>query len=219
MEKKNTVLLTVIAIATLLVAVVGATFAYFSVNMTNNNADVTVKATTAKASDVFTSTGDGTLSLDITNAVMQEADAGDDVLADSDSGELTVSLNAGSGNASCDYELWLKPDTATASAPYTKTAAAGSLLEFTVAGTDDTTPTAQTFAEVNIPNSLAATGVKLGSYTIADTYDTGLTATTQTWTLSAKFYNLNVDQNLLTDHTFTYSVTVENVVCSNVASN
>lgn len=30
MEKKNTLLLTVIAIATLLVAVVGATFAYFA---------------------------------------------------------------------------------------------------------------------------------------------------------------------------------------------
>ena len=30
MEKKNTILLTVIAVATLLVAVVGATFAYFT---------------------------------------------------------------------------------------------------------------------------------------------------------------------------------------------
>ena len=36
MEKKNMVLLTVIAVATLLVAVVGATFAYFTANITNN---------------------------------------------------------------------------------------------------------------------------------------------------------------------------------------
>lgn len=36
MEKKNMVLLTVIAVATLLVAVVGATFAYFSISTTNN---------------------------------------------------------------------------------------------------------------------------------------------------------------------------------------
>lgn len=35
MEKKNMVLLTVIAVATLLVAVVGATFAYFSINTQN----------------------------------------------------------------------------------------------------------------------------------------------------------------------------------------
>lgn len=36
MEKKNMVLLTVIAVATLLVAVVGATFAYFTASITNN---------------------------------------------------------------------------------------------------------------------------------------------------------------------------------------
>lgn len=45
MEKKNTVLLTVIAVATLLVAVVGATFAYFTATTTPNGnggeADVT----------------------------------------------------------------------------------------------------------------------------------------------------------------------------------
>ena len=39
MEKKNTILLTVIAIATLLVAVVGATFAYFTATVTTTNDD------------------------------------------------------------------------------------------------------------------------------------------------------------------------------------
>lgn len=39
MEKKNTILLTVIAIATLLVAVVGATFAYFTASVTTTNQD------------------------------------------------------------------------------------------------------------------------------------------------------------------------------------
>ena len=39
MEKKNMVLLTVIAVATLLVAVVGATFAYFTASITNNYND------------------------------------------------------------------------------------------------------------------------------------------------------------------------------------
>lgn len=37
MEKKNTILLTVIAVATLLVAVVGATFAYFTATVTTEN--------------------------------------------------------------------------------------------------------------------------------------------------------------------------------------
>lgn len=42
MDKKNTVLLTVIAVATLLVAVVGATFAYFSAKVTEVNKTETV---------------------------------------------------------------------------------------------------------------------------------------------------------------------------------
>lgn len=48
MEKKNTVLLTVIAVATLLVAVVGATFAYFTATAnTDNGTSGTVNTTTA----------------------------------------------------------------------------------------------------------------------------------------------------------------------------
>ena len=42
----NTVLLTVIGVATLLVALVGATFAYFTANLTNNSSNITV--TTSK---------------------------------------------------------------------------------------------------------------------------------------------------------------------------
>ena len=57
MEKKNTLLLTVIAVATLLVAVVGATFAYFgsfSVE-TNEKAGVNVNTSASKASAFVTS--------------------------------------------------------------------------------------------------------------------------------------------------------------------
>ena len=48
MEKKNMVLLTVIAVATLLVAVVGATFAYFTATSTTGGNDTTTSATTAQ---------------------------------------------------------------------------------------------------------------------------------------------------------------------------
>lgn len=56
MEKKNTLLLTVIAVATLLVAVVGATFAYFGsfTNTVTNNAQVSAQTEKGKASS-FTS--------------------------------------------------------------------------------------------------------------------------------------------------------------------
>lgn len=48
MEKKNMVLLTVIAVATLLVAVVGATFAYFTATSTTDGNKTTTSATTAQ---------------------------------------------------------------------------------------------------------------------------------------------------------------------------
>lgn len=50
MEKKNMVLLTVIAVATLLVAVVGATFAYFTATSTTTGNKTSVDATTAQVS-------------------------------------------------------------------------------------------------------------------------------------------------------------------------
>ena len=42
MEKKNTILLTVIAVATLLVAVVGATFAYFTATATTGEVQILI---------------------------------------------------------------------------------------------------------------------------------------------------------------------------------
>ena len=51
-EKKNTMLLTVIAVATLLVAVVGATFAYFSLSITNNSNATSATVTAGKVGTV-----------------------------------------------------------------------------------------------------------------------------------------------------------------------
>ena len=53
MDKKNTILLTIIAVATLLVAVVGATFAYFSLAVTG---DASTTQATVKADEVGTAT-------------------------------------------------------------------------------------------------------------------------------------------------------------------
>ena len=52
MEKKNVVFLTVLAIATLLTAVVGTTFAYFTATVTNKTTPTTTTVTTANAVSV-----------------------------------------------------------------------------------------------------------------------------------------------------------------------
>ena len=90
MEKKNTILLTVVAVATLLVAVVGASFAFFAVDQSQNLANVKVETTTASAQDQFISTGSGAIELDITTAKMQKPES--DVVADTGSDSLTVTL-------------------------------------------------------------------------------------------------------------------------------
>ena len=58
MEKKNMVLLTVIAVATLLVAVVGATFAYFTAQSTTTGNSATTSATTRQLAALSWSAGE-----------------------------------------------------------------------------------------------------------------------------------------------------------------
>lgn len=213
MEKKNTVLLTVIAIATLLVAVVGATFAYFSASVTQD-ATVTVQAETAKANDVFLSAAgeedDASIILDqLTNENMSKAQAGSFV--DDDTATIEISLNAGSGKATCTYDLvW----TETSAIPYAKSTKLvdGQEVEvtgneFTLQGTDGT----QKVDEIEVHTI----GEKLGSGTISDDFDDALTATKQTWTFTGKFYNTVDPQNQQLDKVYAGNIKVTNVQCNN----
>lgn len=70
MERKNTMLLTVIAVATLLVAVVGATFAYYSVQSGANNSTTAINTTTGKAATVTYTAGTSQLYLNVRAAQM-----------------------------------------------------------------------------------------------------------------------------------------------------
>ena len=54
MEKKNVIFLSVIAVATLLTAVIGTTFAYFTATITGNETSKNVNVTTANMSVVYT---------------------------------------------------------------------------------------------------------------------------------------------------------------------
>ena len=81
MDKKNTMLLTVIAVATLLVAIVGATFAYFSVTGSNTSTTTTANVTTARAGSVSLTQGISNMYLDITSAQMAQSNYGTDYYA------------------------------------------------------------------------------------------------------------------------------------------
>jgi len=215
MDKKSTVLLTVIAVATLLVAVVGSTFAFFAIQETNT-AKVDVTTTTAKGSDVFSATGSGTLALTITNDVMQEAATADGavVAASATDNHMVVSLTAGSGKATCEYDLVWTESSAEGYVAYAKTAAAATdALEYTIQATS--TNTDHSVAEVNMD---AIENNVLGHFTIEDSYEEASAATTETWTFTTKFYNLPVSQAIQMGKTYSGQVAVKNVVCSNSAN-
>lgn len=107
MEKRNTMLLTVIAIATLLVAVIGATFAYFATTQ-NVDANIPVDVKTASAAATFTAVAEGDINISVDAYKMQEADAQNQTRDDlTDSASLNVLLTAAeSGKPSeCRYNV------------------------------------------------------------------------------------------------------------------
>lgn len=114
MEKKNTLLLTVIAVATLLVAVVGATFAYFGSFTTtvNNQAGVNVTTEAAKSSTFLTEAAQ--LKLNVAGAEMLKGDGPASSVGtyEGNKATLTVKLNATdpATKTTCAYDIYYKYD-------------------------------------------------------------------------------------------------------------
>ena len=107
MDKKNTMLLTVIAVATLLVAVVGATFAYFA-GTQELGAGLNITATTEPASSSFIASSDDPIELDITaDLMLSAAGRNDGSPVDTDTGKLTVSFASASEGTPmyCTYDI------------------------------------------------------------------------------------------------------------------
>ena len=216
MEKRSgsTIMLTVVAIATLLVAVVGATFAYFSANTKDAGAGkATVTVNTAEAADVFLTEGNSSVSVEVTADKMQQTAGSNEYaskITNEDDSNLTVKLTAGSSVATCNYDLIYTPSTAfTPSAE----AAAATLKEYTLSGTSTG---GKSFTDVNLAGSEVVT---LGSFDIVDTYADALEATVDTWTFTANFYNLAVDQGDNIGQEFGGVVSVTSVACTNAANN
>lgn len=107
-EKKNTVLLIVIAIATLLVAVVGATFAYFASTTTATN-QLTVNVTTGKTA-TFTSSSSDLIELGVTSESMQKSSELYGIAAE-DNGTIEISYVAGGNQTmTCTYSIYYEWD-------------------------------------------------------------------------------------------------------------
>ena len=231
MEKRNTLLLTVIAVATLLVAVVGATFAYFAGSQ-ELGTGLNLTATTQPSSSSFIASSEDPIELSITADKMLAAqvDTEGPQLVDEDTGNLKVSFaSANDGTEmSCTYDIvykWTVDSGNPKSMAYTThSAGAEGMNEFTVSYVVEHSETAHT----NEGSTVAIKKTAEGETDFADIsgiateativkgatiWSNSKTATTSNYTFTAKFYNLNVSQNGLSDKVFTGNFAVKNVIC------
>lgn len=212
MEKKNTLLLTVIAVATLLVAVVGATFAYFGsfAPDNSNNTAVNVNLPTGSSS-TFVSNG-AQLLLNVPADNMTFAQRGQDGVTTISNGSLNVSLTSGTEGQTmeCTYDVYFETedaDTVYGIGTYTKNG--DKEITMTIASNDAQGLVVSKFAteanfDADINNGWALdTGkyrVKVASGTISNNKKDA--ATTQTLTFTGKVYNLDVEQKSIEGKTF-----------------
>lgn len=230
MEKKNTLLLTVIAVATLLVAVVGATFAYFGSFTTtvDNKAGVNVVTEAAKTSSFITSSA--SLKLNVAGSEMLKGTGGATAVGKytGDNATLTVNLTANDPKTTttCTYNVMYAYNESSAiyGAEPTPVTVGTENKEFTytLVSDADGLVVEGTYAaaeEKDFSVFSAATNaapVKVATGTIS----ANNTITTQNLTATVKFYNFpTIDQTALSDKTFAgqFYVDQASVVCGTTA--
>ena len=225
MEKKNTLLLTVIAVATLLVAVVGATFAYFGSFTTTVDSRAGVNVTTgASKSSQFVTTA-ASLKLNVAGSEMLKGtgDASSVGTLDGDNATLTVTLTADDPNTTttCTYDIYFNySSTAKYGAGETPVTEGTNNKEFTytLAPSEGITVDEAYVATVETDFSVFkdVTDGKVASGSISAKN----TSTVQTLTANVKFYNFpTIDQSKLAEKTFAgeFYVKADTVVCGTEA--
>lgn len=242
MEKKNTLLLTVIAVATLLVAVVGATFAYFGSFTANVEEKAAVNVTTGTVqASTFITTG-GTLLLNVPGSAMTKGEDQAAVPAGTktDSANLVVKLNYPdtATQMTCTYDIYFEYDSGSAvygdsktpvtagtngaEFTYTLTPSTEITVESTYASSASETKSFSVFAPVPTeeePNPVAVP-VKVAHGSITATGTKPETATTQNLLADVNFYNFpTIDQSKLAGKSFkgSFYVKQDSVKCSTTA--
>ncbi len=214
----NSIMLTIIAIATLLVAVIGATFAFFSTGI-NNEAQVMIKAETrsSEMADVFTSTGTPVINLLVTGEQMQQSMGNDNHLVIANSalsdGNVVVSLKAGSGIATCTYNIVYNPVKEFLTTPLV--ASKDELInkkEFVIFG--DSSIDTNDFEDIDVAGPVGIPITLKSGAVITDSGSDNI-STEETWLFTAKFYNLGTDQSYNSNKSFGGTISITDVNCQN----
>ena len=241
MERKNTILLTVIAVATLLVAVVGATFAYFVASGQVENTS-TVNITTSAVDSVTGASTD--CSLAITSADMTISAADDNGTPINHDNECTLSIIAtkdpnNSDPTVCTYDVVYTPviandevtgDPITIAVPRSS-GNTENVPEATMKAADSVTtggtsvvPNASASNKFDYASNGHATqanskgwdlyNISAATTVIDDATFTFTASSTLTWTFTPYFYNYTFDQSSLADKSFSGIFSITNLVCT-----
>lgn len=224
MEKKNTLLLTVIAVATLLVAVVGATFAYFGSFSVDTNNKVAVNTTTEAASSSTFISKSGTVEMNVPSNMMVKGAGSNLEQAATATGNLEVELTSAQGattTTTCTYDVYYHNTGSTYYGVDPTEQVVPGEFTYTLTSSQMTVDPAHTGAKDYIAfNASQTTPVKVASGSIsAKGTASQNTVATDTLNITLKFYNMpNTDQSRLADKSFTGEFYVDNVVCSSANS-
>ena len=214
MDKKNTMLLTVIAVATLLVAVVGATFAYFSVTVTSNAATSTVTTKAEAVGSVALNSKNAPLYLSLSADQMSKANANTVYHATTSATGYAATTAPGAtavaeinatavDNAEVTYKCTFV---------YRVEVEGGEAALEVLAADSSLTLTAGTGVTLSKTsfNLGTADATGTGEVTIAD-------GTTTTISAAAQFTNTNSTQNALAGASIVTTVTFDTFACDTIA--
>ena len=213
MKTKHNKTLSIIALATLIITVIGASFAYFGA--TTNTGSGSALSTVIEENDVlFTATGSSmTLNITADKMSQQASLEGEIVAGDSSDSKLDISLVVGSENPiACTYNIYYKWDSS-ASAYLAKTSGADkeftAQLALTGGGSEGNNKLKNETQFTDVITTTNKTLVVEGAAIVASASSEG----SQTWTPTIKFYNLKLNQSALAGKSFAGKFTIDDVSC------
>ena len=225
-DKVKVNIYSIFAIVMLLIIVVSAAFAYFGSFNENLNGNIAVNINAASPGSSSLVSDSSILNLFVRSGNMSEIVANNRVAAAENSAILNVTLTGSSElSTRCTYDIVFEYDLNSSvygQSPTIKTSGADKEITFEVEGPiGETNPFG---AETNIDYDIAkgwiaktsTKGAKIKLATGARITNNSSTPNTQSWKITARYYNLEVSQSQLDSKNFVGKVYAENPVCEGV---
>ena len=199
MESRRNVVYILGILIVIVATIVGISFAYIvGTQNVQNTLDVNVSIEDGVLAN-FVVTGNNNITLNVSGEKMLQGTANN--IAESNNVSLAISMQSDIATV-CSYDVvWSWNNT---SDNYTLTSTTNDDNEFTISGS---TNTGLSLEETQVSNY--SSSKTLGTFTISANNSTS----TQNWTFTANFYNLNANQDAHENKIYKGSISIANAVC------